>query len=103
VVLLIAAIAFAFFFFMQVPLYRCLVASYSPNQWHGRMYGIVFFLSFGFGSFSASFLGYIGDSCGTNWIFTTAAGFALLTLLCNTLLLVRALRISRSSQPYART
>ncbi len=97
-VLMIAASAFAFFYFMGQPVLNCLVADYSPTGWRGRAYGISFFCSFGLGSFSASILGYVADQLGTNWVFMVAAGFGLLTLICTIALLVRALNISRHGQ-----
>ena len=97
-VLMIAASAFAFFYFMGQPVLNCLVADYSPTDWHGRAYGISFFCGFGLGSFSASILGYVADQLGTNWVFMVAAGFGLLTLICTIVLLVRALTVSRHDQ-----
>jgi hypothetical protein len=46
-----------------------IVADYSPVAWRGRSYGISFFCSFGIGSFSATFLGYIAERSNTSWIF----------------------------------
>ena len=93
-VLMIAASAFAFFYFMGQPIYNCLIADYSPTDWRGRVYGISFFCAFGLGSFSASILGYVADRLGTNWVFMVAAGFGLLVLICTIALLVRALKVS---------
>lgn len=93
-VLMIAASAFAFFYFMGQPIYNCLIADYTPTDWRGRVYGISFFCAFGLGSFSASILGYVADRLGTSWVFMVAAGFGLLVLICTIALLVRALRVS---------
>ena len=67
--LIIFTAAFAFVYFMGQPVYNSLVADYSPNKWRGRMFGISFFCAFGFGSFSASLLGYVAEKLSTNWIF----------------------------------
>jgi MFS family permease len=90
--LIVFACAFAFFHFMGQPIFNCLVADYSPEEWRGRAYGISFFCNFGIGSFSATILGGVADKFGINWVFTAAAGFGLLSLVCVTFLLVRALR-----------
>lgn len=95
VILMIAAATFAFFYFMGQPVYNNLIADYSPTDWHGRLYGIYFSCTFGFGSFSASILGYVADQFGINWVFMAAAGFGLLTLICTVFLLMRALKISK--------
>jgi len=97
-VLMGAAIIFAFFYFMGQPIYNCLVADYCPPAWRGRIFGISFFCVFGFGSFSAGALGYIADQFGINWVFMVCAGFGLLALICATFLLVRVLRVSKSSE-----
>jgi MFS family permease len=67
--LMLTAIVLAFFHFMGQPIYNNLVADYSPVAWRGRSYGISFFCSFGIGSFSATFLGYIAERSNTSWIF----------------------------------
>ncbi|MBA7473208.1 putative sulfoacetate transporter SauU [subsurface metagenome] len=97
VILMVATSAFAFFHFMAQPVYNCLVADYSPADWRGRAYGISYFCVFGLGSLSASLMGYIADRLGINWVFTTAAGFALLVLVGTTFLWVRALRVSKDN------
>lgn len=94
-VLMGAAITFAFFYFMGQPIYNYLVADYCPPAWRGRIFGISFFGVFGIGSFSAGILGYIADRFGVNWVFMISAGFGLLVLICVLFLLVRARRISR--------
>jgi len=90
--LIIASIIFAFFYFMGQPIYNVLLADYSPGSRRGRIYGLYFLCAFGFGSFSASILGYIAELRGTNWIFLASAGFAFITLICAFTLAVRTLR-----------
>ncbi len=96
--LMAAAAAFAFFSFMGQPIYNSLIADYSPPDWRGRLYGTAYFCSFGLGSFSASILGYVAVQFGTSWIFMVAAGFGLVTLVCTTFLLVRALKTPRHNR-----
>lgn len=96
--LIIFTAAFAFVYFMGQPVYNSLVADYSPTKWRGRMFGISFFCSFGFGSFSASLLGYVAEKLSTNWIFWVIAGFQLLVLvLAITLYIVYRSRTMYSS------
>jgi len=99
-VLMVAAITFAFFFFMGQPIYISLIADYSPVAWRGRSYGIYFLAAFGLGSFSPSILGYIAEQLGTNWIFLTSAGFAFMALVCVAFLLARVLTTSEHGKAY---
>ena len=99
-ILMLAAISFAFFHFMGQPIYNNLIADYSPAAWRGRSYGIVYFCTFGLGSFSATLLGYTAEQLGTNWVFIVMAGTALITLACIVILWVRALTISKHDKAY---
>ena len=94
-ILLLGAIVFAFFHFMGQPIYNNLIADYSPESWRGRNYGISFFCNFGIGSFSATFLGYIAERLGTNWVFIAMAGISIVTMVLFIILLVEALSASR--------
>ena len=94
-ILMLTAITFAFFYFMWQPICNNLIADYSPVTWQGRSYGISFFCGFGLGSFSATFLGYIAEQFGTNWVFITMAGISLIATGFVATLLVRALTTSR--------
>ena len=98
--LMLAAISFAFFHFMGQPIYNNLIADYSPASWRGRSYGIFYFCNFGLGSFSATLLGYTAEQFGTNWVFIAMAGIALITLVCTVVLLVRALTTSKHNKIY---
>ena len=101
-ILMLAAIAFAFFYFMGQPIYNNLIADYSPAGWLGRSYGISFFCTFGIGSFSATFLGYTAERLGISSVFVVMAGITLVTLVCVVLLLVRALTVSKHSKTFPR-
>lgn len=94
-ILILGAIVFAFFYFMGQPIYNSLIAEYSPATWQGRSYGMYFFFSFGIGSFSASFLGYIAEKLGTNWVFIAMAGIAVVTTGTAIALLVQASSVAR--------
>ena len=99
-ILMLAAIGFAFFHFMGQPIYNNLIADYSPASWRGRSYGIVYFCTFGLGSFSATLLGYTAEQLGTNWVFIVMAGIALIALACIVILWVRALTTSKHNRAY---
>ncbi len=99
-ILMLAAISFAFFHFMGQPIYNNLIADYSPAAWRGRSYGIGFFCGFGIGSFSATLLGYTAEQLGTNWVFIVMAGITLITLACIVVLWVRALTTSKHNKAY---
>ncbi len=73
VVLLVAAAAFALVNFAQQPVFNGLVADYAPAGAAGRAFGISFFLSFGLGSFAASFSGLVASRWGTGPMFAMLA------------------------------
>ena len=92
VLLVIISTVFAFFYFMGQPIYNVLLADYSPDYQRGRIFGLYFLFAFGLGSFSASILGYIAGKFGTNWVFTSSAGFGLVTIISTTFLFIRYLK-----------
>lgn len=75
--LLIAAAGFGLVNFAQQPVFNGLVADYAPPGAAGRAFGISFFLSFGLGSFAASFAGLVATRWGTGATFAMLAGVAL--------------------------
>ena len=77
VVLLLAAAGFSLVNFAQQPVFNGLVADYAPPGAAGRAFGISFFLSFGLGSFAASFAGLAAARSGTGAVFTMLAGVSL--------------------------
>jgi len=96
-VLLLAAVVLSFFHFMSQPIFNNLIADYAPVAWRGRSYGISFFFTFGLGSFSATFLGYIAEQSGTNWVFLVMGGIAIMAMLFIAILLMRARTIGREA------
>ena len=58
-------------------MFNGLVADYAPPGAAGRAFGISFFLSFGLGSFAASFAGLVATRWGTGATFAMLAGVAL--------------------------
>lgn len=102
VVLLVAAASFAFFHFMGQPVFNALIADYCPDCWRGRMFGVYFFCTFGVGSFSASFLGYIADQQSVAMVFFVCGLIGVLAAAFTVPLLVRSYRKEqggRSAEP----
>ena len=69
VFLLAAGAGFVFVNFAQQPIFNGLITDYSPSGTVGRAFGISFFLTFGVGSFAASFAGMIAARRGTPEVF----------------------------------
>ncbi len=97
--LLLLAIVFAFFHFMAQPVFNGLVAAYSPAPIRGTMFGVIFFFSFGLGSFAASLFGYVVDRLDTGWVFTISAFFELLMMFAIIALLYRLRRRRNITAP----
>ena len=98
--LMAASITLAFFHFMSQPIFNNLIADYAPVAWRGRSYGISFFFAFGIGSFSATFLGYIAEQAGTNWVFMAMGGIAIMATVFVMILLIRARTAAREARIY---
>lgn len=77
----VAASLFAFFYFMAQPSVNALIADYAPRSFQGSVYGIGFFATFGLGSFSGTFAGYIAQRMGTPWVFFSLGAFAAVSFL----------------------
>lgn len=92
VVLLIAAAGFGFVNFAQQPVLNGLVADYAPTDATGRAFGFAFFLSFGLGSFAASFAGLVANQWGTGATFTMLAGVSVMLSVVVLLVLAGAER-----------
>ena len=61
------------FNFGAAPAFVTLVADYTPPGRLGASYGVSFFLSFGIGSFAATFAGFFADRWGTDSVFVVLA------------------------------
>jgi len=68
-VLVLSALAYAFFYFSTQPTQSHLVARYTGVRFRGAGYGILFFLTFGVGSFASALSGYVADLFGLEWVF----------------------------------
>ena len=82
--LLFAAAIFVLFNFAQQPVFNGMIADYAPLGAAGRSFGISFFLTFGLGSFAATFAGLVADRWGTGPMFvmlaSVSAALAAVTL-----------------------
>ncbi len=76
-----AAVLFALFHFANQPVENGLIAQYTPSRLRSSSYGLKFFFTFGFGSFGASFSGYIADRVGFNSVFLALGGVIFLMVL----------------------
>jgi MFS family permease len=74
-------------YYGQQPAMTALVSRIAPRNLVGTAYGMMFFASFGLGSFSAAIAGYLADSFGLEIAFWTMAVFALATLAISMALL----------------
>lgn len=68
-VIVVAAVVYAFFYFATQPIQNYLISRYIPQQHHGLGYGIHFFLTFGIGSTAAAVCGYLADRFGLTAVF----------------------------------
>lgn len=96
--LLIAAAGFGLVHFAQQPVFNGLVADYAPLGGAGRAFGISFFLTFGVGSFAASFAGFIAGRWGTGPTFMVLAAVAAGLSLAIVLILFGAEQRRRQTQ-----
>jgi FSR family fosmidomycin resistance protein-like MFS transporter len=99
ITLLAFAGVLAFFHFLGQPVFNALIADYCPDCWRGRMFGFYFFCTFGVGSFSASFLGYVAEQQNVAAVFFVCAIIAVLAAGFTLPLLVRAYRREQTVRP----
>jgi len=75
--LIVAAVLYALFYFATQPIQNFLLAGYLPEHRRGLGYGILFFMTFGVGSTAATVSGYLADTFGLTSIFY-AMGFCFI-------------------------
>ena len=95
--LLISASAFTFLNFMTQPIYAALVADYSPLRAQGRMFGFMFMVSAGLGSFGGVGGGVLADNYGVERVFPVLAIFGVMVLVLTVYLSLAALARSRQT------
>jgi len=76
-VLVLASICYAFFYFAVQPAQNYIISRYLPQHRQGLGYGTLFILTFGVGSTAAAVSGYLADLYGLQIVFY-AMGFCLL-------------------------
>ncbi len=81
VALLGAIFLFVVVSFASAPAFVTLVADYSPPGHLGASFGVTFFLSFGLGSFAATFAGFAAGQWGTDSVFALMSAVALLSIV----------------------
>jgi predicted MFS family arabinose efflux permease len=77
-VLVMAAAAFAFFYFCAQPMGNILLASLTSAAARGRGYGVSFFFSFGIGSMAAGFCGLIAEKISLSAVFYALSALTFL-------------------------
>jgi len=73
VVLILAAVVFALFYFMVQPVQADILVRYIPRHRLGASYGLHFMLIFGAGSFGGAGGGFIADRFGLTAVFVASA------------------------------
>ncbi len=92
-----AAIVYAFFYFSTQPVQNYLLSRYLPRHRHGLGYGVHFFLTFGVGSTAAAISGYLADHFGLASVFH-AMGLCFIASSCLALFLVLRARGQRKGR-----
>lgn len=94
VALLAAIFLFVVASFASAPSFVSLVADYSPPGHLGASFGVTFFLSFGLGSFAATFAGFAAGQWGTDSVFALMSGVAVLSIVVTAGIVLSARRES---------
>jgi MFS family permease len=74
-------VLYGLFFYAHQPALNALVGFVTPSEQQGAVFGIYFFTSFGIGSLSQLFAGYIAELYGLDASFYLLTAFAALALL----------------------
>lgn len=98
-ILVIAAIVYAFFYFSTQPIQNFLISNYFPRHRHGMGYGLHFFMTFGVGSTAAAVAGYMADRFGLASIFLAMGGCFSVSAVMVLLLILQSKRTHSIRQP----
>jgi MFS family permease len=90
--LLGAALVFGFGWYLGQPLLNSIAAALVPREWHGMLYGAIFFTSFGLGSVAVSLGSWLAGTLGTSGAFVGFAGVAVIDVILAMVLLRTAPR-----------
>jgi len=91
-VLIAAAVFYAFFYFSTQPMQNFLLSNYLPKHRHGIGYGIHFFVTFGIGSTAAAVSGYLADNYGLESVFYAMGACFVVSSVLSLILVARARR-----------
>ncbi len=92
--LILVASLFAFFHFGAQPVGNVLVSTFSSPKRKGLAFGLSFFLTFSFGSFAATFSGFLGQKFGLSYAFISL-GVISIVPIATALLIYRLGKISK--------
>jgi MFS family permease len=90
IVIVLAAVVYAFFYFSTQPLQNYMISRYLPRHRQGFGYGLHFFLSFGIGSTAAVICGWIADNLGLSAVFYSMGCCFAASAILATILVVRS-------------
>ena len=96
VLLVVAAVIYAFFYFSTQPMQNFLISRYLPPHRQGLGYGIHFFLTFGVGSTAAAVSGYIADRFGLETVFIL---MGVCFIMAASLAMILMLRAGEKNKP----
>jgi MFS family permease len=99
VALLLALTFFIVTNFAMAPSFVTLVADFTAPGRLGVSFGVIFFLSFGMGSFAATFSGAVADAWGTGAVFAILSIVAVLSLVNATALMILGRSIVKVLHP----
>jgi MFS family permease len=79
--LVLFASLFAFFHFGTQPVGNVLVSAFSSSKKRGLAFGLSFFVTFGFGSFAASFSGFVAEKFGLSYVFIALGAISIIPVI----------------------
>jgi FSR family fosmidomycin resistance protein-like MFS transporter len=97
-VLVISLMCFAFIYFASQPVGNALLPRYTTAGFRGRIFGLFFFMNFGFGSFMSWLAGWIGERWDLTNIFTVLSACLLMAVCMGVALIVAAPRRSQTNE-----
>jgi MFS family permease len=98
-VLVGAAIAFGFVWFLAQPLLTAFAAGLVARDKHGRLYGVLFTSTFGLGSLAVTACAHVAARWGTTGVFLSLAGCGAANVLVVALMIYSTRRTSTSLSP----
>lgn len=96
-VIVLAAVVYAFFYFSTQPLQNYMISRYLPRHRQGFGYGLHFFLTFGIGSTAAAVCGWIADNLGLEAVFYGMGFCFVASAILAAILVMRSSEISKTA------